>query len=69
MRPKLQESRFFVRALFSTSDFVKHSKIPKESAIRLLRLLKKEEILSTLREGKGRSPEILIFNKLFDIAQ
>jgi Fic family protein len=59
----------FARPLFSTTDFIKDSKIPKESAIRLLRLLKKEKILTTLREGKGRSPEILIFNKLFDIVQ
>ncbi|MDP3042129.1 MAG: Fic/DOC family N-terminal domain-containing protein [Candidatus Omnitrophota bacterium] len=59
----------FARPLFSTTDFIKISKIPKESAIRLLRLLKKEKILTTLREGKGRSPEILIFNKLFDIVQ
>lgn len=59
----------FARPLFSTTDFIKISRIPKESAIRLLRLLKKENILATLREGKGRSPEILIFNKLFDIVQ
>ncbi len=59
----------FARPLFSTTDFIKNSKIPKESAIRLLRLLKREKILTTLREGKGRSPEILIFNKLFDIVQ
>ncbi len=59
----------FARPLFSTSDFIKISKIPKESAIRLLRLLKKENILTTLRAGKGRSPEILVFNKLFDIVQ
>jgi len=59
----------FARPLFSTTDFIKNSKIPKESAIRLLRLLKREKILATLREGKGRSPEILIFNKLFDIVQ
>ena len=59
----------FARPLFSTTDFIKNSKIPKESAIRLLRLLKREKMLTTLREGKGRSPELLIFNKLFDIVQ
>jgi len=57
----------FARPLFSTTDFIKHSKIPKESALRLVRLLKKEKVLGTLREGKGRSPEILIFKKLFEI--
>ena len=59
----------FANPLFSTTDFVKSSHIPKESAIRLLRLLKEENILTTLREGKGRSPEIFIFNKLFDIVK
>jgi len=59
----------FASPLFSTADFVKVSHIPKESALRLLRLLKKENILTTFREGKGRSPEILIFNKLFDIVK
>jgi Fic family protein len=59
----------FARPLFSTPDFIKISKIPKESAIRLLRLLKKENILTTLREGRGRSPEIFIFNKLFNIVR
>ena len=59
----------FARPIFSTSDFIKISKIPKESAIRLLRLLKKEKILTTLREGKGRSPEIFLFGKLFNIVK
>ena len=59
----------FSRLLFSTTDFIKFSKIPKESAIRLLRLLKKEKILSTFRKGKGRSPEIFIFSRLFNIVQ
>lgn len=59
----------FARPLFSTTDFIKSSHIPKESASRLLRLLKKEHILTTVHKGKGRRAEVLAFNKLLNIVQ
>lgn len=57
----------FARPIFNTTDFIKHSRIPKPSAMRLLRILHKEGILSTLKEGSGRRAEILMFNKLINI--
>jgi len=57
----------FAGPIFSTTRFIKRSKIPKASAMRLLSMLKKEKIVLTLREGSGRRPEMLIFKKLMDI--
>ncbi|MFH1189346.1 MAG: Fic family protein, partial [Candidatus Omnitrophota bacterium] len=57
----------FARPIFNTTDFIKHSRIPKPSAMRLLRILHKEGILSTLKEGSGRRAEVLMFNKLINI--
>jgi Fic family protein len=57
----------FASPIFNTSDFIKQSRIPKPSAMRLLRMLHKEGILSTLKEGRGRRAEVLMFNKLISI--
>lgn len=57
----------FASPIFNTSDFIKHSRIPKASAMRFLRVLHKEGILSTLKEGGGRRAEVLMFNKLISI--
>ena len=59
----------FKRPIFSSTDFIKASGIPKRSALWLLRILKKEKIVSVLRKGSGRRPEILGFNKLIDIIE
>lgn len=57
----------FKRPIFSSTDFIKISGIPKRSALWLLRKLKKEKIVVVLKEGRGRKPEILAFSKLIDI--
>jgi len=57
----------FASPIFSTTDFIRESGIPKPSAIRILHLLEKEEIISILRRGTGRKANILIFNKLIKI--
>ncbi len=57
----------FKRPIFSTTDFIKISGIPKRSALWLLRKLKKEKIVTVVKEGGGRRPEILAFSKLIDI--
>ena len=57
----------FAQPIFNTTDFIKHSHIPKPSAMRLLGMLHKEGILSTLKKGSGRRAEIMVFNKLIDI--
>jgi len=57
----------FKRPIFTSPDFIKLSGIPKASGMRLIQLLKKEEIVVTLRKGKGRRAEIFEFKKLMDI--
>ena len=59
----------FTRPIFSTTDFIRESGIPKPSAIRILHLLEKEEIVSILRRGAGRKANILIFDKLIKIIE
>jgi len=57
----------FARPIFSTTDFIRDSSIPKRSALRFLNLMEKEAIISILRPGRGRKPTILMFNKLIKI--
>ena len=57
----------FARPIFSTTDFIRESSIPKRSALRFLNLMEKEGIISILRPGKGRKPAILMFDKLIKI--
>lgn len=57
----------FARPIFSSKDFIKESGIPKASAMRILNLLEKEKIISVLKKGTGRKPNMLIFNKLINI--
>ncbi len=57
----------FAHPIFNTTDFIRNSKIPKPSAMRLLKLLRKEGILSTLKEPSGRRAEVMVFNKLINI--
>lgn len=59
----------FKKPIFSSTDFIKTSGIPRRSALWLLRILKKEKIISVLRKSSGRRPEILGFNKLIDIIE
>ena len=57
----------FAHPIFNTTDFIRHSRIPKPSAMRLLKLLRNGGILSTLKKPSGRRAEVLMFNKLIDI--
>lgn len=59
----------FRRPIFRTTDFIKDSKIPKHTAIRILNELESKGILKVLREGKGRRPAILVFKELIEITE
>lgn len=59
----------FDRPIFKTTDFITRSKIPKQSAMRILEVLKKHKVLVSLRAGKGRQASILMFRKLIDIVE
>jgi len=59
----------FSRPVFKSTDFIIASKIPKDSANRLLGKLYEHQILMVAREGKGRRPTIYVFPKLIAITE
>ena len=73
--PRITKSQYGIAALdfifkknyFSSPVFYKDSKIPKQTAVRLLNVLEKEKILHCVH-GLGRNPNFYVFKKLIDIA-
>jgi Fic family protein len=59
----------FMRPVFSTTHFVSSSGIPRETSLRMLRLMRDAGILTTVREGSGRRAAILAFPQLLNIAE
>jgi Fic family protein len=59
----------FSRPIFSSSHFVDGSQIPRETAIRILRVLREAEVLRVLRQGAGRRAAIYAFPELLNIAE
>ena len=57
----------FEHPIFSTTGFIERSKIPKFSALRILKALRDEEIVVVITEGRGSQPSVMRFNKLFNI--
>ena len=59
----------FERPIFKSTDFVRSAGIPQPTAFRILNVLKKNDILKDLRQGKGRTAAILMFTELLNIAE
>jgi Fic family protein len=59
----------FDRPIFQTSDFVKRTGIPKQTAMPMLRQIKDAGILTTLREASGRRSTIYAFKSLLNTAE
>ncbi len=59
----------FFKPIFQTSDFVERSGIPKQTAMPLLRTLKENNLLTTVREASGRRAAIMAFPELLNIAE
>ena len=59
----------FDQPIFQSTDFITRSKIPKDSALRILNALKKRKLLLPLRESRGRLPAILMFRRLIEITE
>jgi Fic family protein len=57
----------FQNPIFSTTMFISVSGIPKASASRILNLLNKNNVLSTISKGQGKRPSLMIFRKLLNI--
>jgi hypothetical protein len=60
---------FFGRPIFDTSDFVKSTQIPKQTAMPLLRQIKGAGLLKNLREASGRRAAIMVFPDLLEITE
>lgn len=75
--PKALRSQYLVQAIdalfdrpiFLNNDFIKRSRIPKESALRILRVLKEKGFVRDLRPGSGRRAAILVFPQLLTITE
>ncbi len=59
----------FQNPVFSSSDFVQRAGIPEPTARRVLRGLTANNILKTLRRGRGRRAAILLFPDVLNIAE
>ncbi len=59
----------FDRPIFQTSDFIRRTSIPKQTAMPLLKQLRGAGYLKILRESSGRKPAILAFPALLNIAE
>ena len=57
----------FERPVFSTTDFIKRSGIPKASAMRILSELREQKVIEVLREGRGSQPTVMQFSELLAI--
>ena len=59
----------FDRPIFQSSDFIRRSGIPRDSAMRILKLLKQNNLVQELRPGKGRRGAKMIFGDLIRITE
>ena len=59
----------FANPIFASSHFVQASQIPRPTALRFLRVLRDDGILSTVFEGSGPRPAVFAFEELLDIAE
>lgn len=59
----------FNTAIFSTPTFLANSGIPRPTANRILKLLRREGLLQTIMEGRGRRAGIYVFRELLNIAE
>ncbi len=59
----------FDRPIFRSSDFVAHGGIPKDTAWRILRVLRDEGLLRVVREAVGQTTAVLVFPELLNIAE
>jgi len=57
----------FQSPLFNTSVFIEKSGIPTSSAFRILRILKRNKIITTLFKGSGKRSSLMAFEKVLDI--
>jgi Fic family protein len=57
----------FMTPVIRTSNFIMLTGLKPQTAHRILALLKDEKILSTITKPSGRTPEVLVFDDLFEL--
>jgi Fic family protein len=75
--PEITHSQYSISAIdtifstpiFTTSTFTEKSGIPKMSAVRILNEMSKNDIITTIRKGRGRRPTVYSFRKLMEITE
>lgn len=73
--PELTRSQYAISAIdtifsipiFSSTQFVQFSKIPKQSSVRILGRLVADDVVNVLSLSSGRRPAIYAFKRLLDI--
>ncbi len=59
----------FKRPVFQSKHFITNSRIPRDSALRILRGLKVKGFIEEIRPGKGRRAAVAVFPELFRITR
>ena len=59
----------FDRPIFRSTEFIARSRIPKESAIRIINVLKETGVIRDIRPGRGRRAAVMIFPELIEITE
>jgi len=59
----------FMTPLFTSSQFIKNTKMNLQTANRVLTFFKKENILETYRKPSGRAPEVFVFPRLYEMVK
>jgi Fic family protein len=57
----------FMTPVIQTSNFIKLSGLESPTAHRIIARLKREKILTTIVKPSGRTPEVLVFDDLFEL--
>jgi Fic family protein len=62
-------NELFQKPVFKASDFYGNSDIPRDTARRILTILRKNEIVVTIRSASGRRATVLAFRELLNTAE
>ena len=75
--PEVVRSQYVIQAIdalfdhpiFHSGDFISRSKVPRDSALRILKDLKKNGFIRDIRPARGRQVAIVMFHELINIVE
>ena len=75
--PEVVRSQYVIQAIdalfdhpiFHSGDFISRSKVPRDSALRILKDLKKNGFIRDIRPASGRQAAIVMFHELINIVE